>query len=55
MAIENKVARFIKDIAVDERDIPGIDVNYGLVFGDDEKEFDLFNAADESLITNKEK
>jgi diguanylate cyclase (GGDEF)-like protein len=55
MAIENKVARFIKDIAVDERDIPGIDVNYGLVFGDDEKEFDLFKAADESLITNKEK
>ena len=53
--IEDKVARFIKDIADDEQDIPGINVNYGLVFGDDEEEFDLFRAADASLNASKKK
>ena len=53
--IEEKVSSFIKDISEDEHDIPGIEVNFGLVFGDVEKQFDLFKAADESLKTNKQK
>lgn len=53
--IEEKVSSFIKDISEDEHDIPGIEVNFGLVFGDVEKKFDLFKAADESLKTNKQK
>ena len=53
--IENKIAHFIDVIAGDVSDTPGIKVNYGLVFGDVEKEMDLFKAADESLRTNSEK
>ena len=48
--IENKIAHFIDVIAGDVSDTPGIKVNYGLVFGDVEKEMDLFKAADESLL-----
>ena len=55
VVIEEKVSSFIKDISEDEHDIPGIEVNFGLVFGDVEKQFDLFKAADESLKTNKQK
>ena len=51
--IEGKIHQFKEAVASDEQGVSGISINYGLVFGDEENEPDLFKAADRALKTKK--